>query len=54
MKKILFILSVVVLIAVLLLLNLKTNRVGTGLLWGDSPYIITHSTMEATVFVNLS
>ena len=42
MKKILVILSAVVLIAVLLVLNLKTNRVGTGLLWGNSPYILTH------------
>ena len=42
MKKILIVLSAVVLVAVLLFFNLETNRVGTGLLWGNSPYIITH------------
>ena len=42
MKKTLFILLAVVSIAVLIFLSLKTNRVGTGLLWGDSRYILTH------------
>ena len=42
MKKKLSILLAVVLIALLLVLNLKTNQVGTGLLWGNSSYIITH------------
>lgn len=42
MKKIPIILLAVIAIAVLIFLNLKTNRVGTGLLWGNSPYIITH------------
>ena len=42
MKKTLSILAAVVLVAVLIFFNLKTNRVGTGLLWGSSPYIITH------------
>lgn len=42
MKKIFFSLFTVVLIVVLIVFSLRTNRVGTGLLWGDSPYIITH------------
>lgn len=42
MKKILFSLFTVVFIVVLIVFSLRTNRVGTGLLWGDSPYIITH------------
>ena len=48
MKKIPIILLAVVAIAALIFLNLKTNRAGTGLLWGNSPYIITHYHLVAS------